>query len=170
MTTLHSVFGNKVRVGLFTWDDVVARIEDLSENPAGNTSAIEEVVINPSLINFRLSVDDVKAIEAEKNSPAKASFGGGSNAGIQKEKIEEQYKNIPPKRKDSRLCNASLILGIISIVADLTPITGVLSLIFGIIGRNKALKNKQNGAGKALAGIILGTVGMLMGLLTIIYI
>ena len=32
MKTLHGVFGDKVRIGLFTWDDIVTRINDLSEN------------------------------------------------------------------------------------------------------------------------------------------
>ena len=172
MTTLHTVFGNKVRVGLFTWDDIVARINDSSENPDGSISAIEGVVINPSLINFQLSVDNVKAIEAEKNEPPKVFFGTGPEADLQKtqkEKIAEQYKNTHLVRRENRFCKASFILGIISLILDFTPITGLLSLIFGIVGRNKALKEKQDGAGKALTGIILGAVGMSSRLLLLIY-
>lgn len=172
MTTLHTVFGNKVRIGLFTWDDIVARINDSSENPDGSTSAIEGVVINPSLINFILSVDNVKAIEAEKNEPPKVFFGTGPDADIQKtqkEQIADQYKNIPPVKMENRFCNASFILGIISLILDFTPITGLLSLVFGIIGRNKALREKQDGAGKALTGIILGAVGMASRLIFIIF-
>lgn len=171
MKTLHGVFGDKVRIGLFTWDDIVTRINDLSENADGSVSEIEGIVINPGLINVQLSVENVRSIDAEKNEPAKVFFGIGPDADAQKtqkQQIAQQYKNIPPVKKEIGLCTASFVLGIISLILDFIPITGLLALIFGIIGRNKAIKEKQDGAGKALAGMILGAIGVASRLLLLI--
>ncbi|MEV7421932.1 MULTISPECIES: DUF4190 domain-containing protein [unclassified Streptomyces] len=62
---------------------------------------------------------------------------------------------------------AALVLGIISVVGfcfwGLSVILGVLALIFGIIGRRRAGRGEANNGGMALAGIILGTIGAVIG-------
>ncbi|MFE6976859.1 DUF4190 domain-containing protein [Streptomyces sp. NPDC057682] len=61
---------------------------------------------------------------------------------------------------------ASLVLGIISVVLfclwGLGIVLGVLALIFGLIGRGRAKRGEADNAGVALAGIILGSVGMVV--------
>ncbi|WP_326693900.1 MULTISPECIES: DUF4190 domain-containing protein [unclassified Streptomyces] len=60
---------------------------------------------------------------------------------------------------------AALVLGIISVVFfcgwGLGIILGGLALIFGILGRKRANRGEANNGGMALAGIILGSVGIL---------
>ncbi|WP_444852279.1 DUF4190 domain-containing protein [Streptomyces sp. NPDC000229] len=61
----------------------------------------------------------------------------------------------------------ALVLGIISVVVfclyGLGIVLGILALIFGIIGRKKAQRGEANNHGMALAGIILGAVGIVVG-------
>ncbi|QGV78226.1 DUF4190 domain-containing protein [Streptomyces ficellus] len=61
----------------------------------------------------------------------------------------------------------ALVLGIISVVLfcawGLGVVLGILALIFGIIGRKKANRGEANNHGMALAGIILGAVGIVIG-------
>ncbi|WEH39408.1 DUF4190 domain-containing protein [Streptomyces sp. AM 2-1-1] len=62
----------------------------------------------------------------------------------------------------------AMVLGILSIclfcmygVASI--ILGVLALIFGILGRKRAQRGEATNGGQALAGIITGSVGILIG-------
>ncbi len=63
---------------------------------------------------------------------------------------------------------AGLVLGIISaVIFCLWPvaiIVGVLALIFGTIGRVKARRGEATNPGQALAGIICGAAGVVLGL------
>ncbi|NUS24843.1 MAG: DUF4190 domain-containing protein [Streptomyces sp.] len=62
---------------------------------------------------------------------------------------------------------AGLVLGILSaIVFCLWPVAvilGILGVIFGSIGRGKASKGTATNPGQALAGIICGAVGIVLG-------
>ncbi|MGW2653207.1 DUF4190 domain-containing protein [Streptomyces sp. NPDC001478] len=61
---------------------------------------------------------------------------------------------------------ASLVLGIISVALfclwGLGIILGVLALVFGLIGRGRAKRGEADNAGVALAGVILGSVGIVV--------
>lgn len=61
---------------------------------------------------------------------------------------------------------ASLVLGLISVAGfcmyGLGIILGVLALIFGLIGRGRVTKGEANNGGVALAGVILGSVGIVV--------
>lgn len=63
---------------------------------------------------------------------------------------------------------AGLVLGIISAVIfclwPLAIILGVLALIFGTIGRSKARRGEATNPGQALAGVICGAAGVVLGL------
>ncbi|WP_330240942.1 DUF4190 domain-containing protein [Streptomyces sp. NBC_00525] len=62
---------------------------------------------------------------------------------------------------------ASLVLGIIATAGfcmyGLGIVLGILALIFGIIGRGRARRGEADNGGVALAGIILGSVGIVVG-------
>ncbi|MGX1272665.1 DUF4190 domain-containing protein [Streptomyces phaeoluteigriseus] len=62
---------------------------------------------------------------------------------------------------------AAMILGIVSAVGfclwPVAIITGVLALVFGLIGRAKANRGEAANPGQALAGIICGAAGMVLG-------
>src|SRR3954452_3231890 len=65
-------------------------------------------------------------------------------------------------------CVASLVLGIIGLFTVCAAgIPSILALIFGIIGYNQVTKSGVQGGGKgmAIAGIILGSIGCLIGLI-----
>lgn len=62
---------------------------------------------------------------------------------------------------------AAMVLGIVAAVGfclwPVAIITGVLALIFGLIGRSKANRGEAANPGQALAGIICGSVGIVLG-------
>ena len=64
-------------------------------------------------------------------------------------------------------CVASLVLGIIGLPASCTLITPLLAVVFGIIGYNQVSKTGSEGGGRgmAIAGMICGVIGTIMGLL-----
>ncbi|PRH80738.1 hypothetical protein C6N75_02605 [Streptomyces solincola] len=61
----------------------------------------------------------------------------------------------------------AMVLGIVAVVMfcawGLGVLLGILALIFGIIGRNKAKRGEANNGGMALAGVILGSVAIAAG-------
>ncbi len=69
METLHLIYGEKVRVGIFTWDDVCERLNDGVKNLDGSIGDISGVVFNPGLVNFVFSLLDVDNINNAKNKP-----------------------------------------------------------------------------------------------------
>ena len=61
---------------------------------------------------------------------------------------------------------ASLVLGIIGIPAGCTVITPALAVIFGIIGLNQVNRaGGTGGRGMAIAGIICGAIGCIIGVM-----
>lgn len=63
---------------------------------------------------------------------------------------------------------ASLVLGIISAAVfclwPLAILSGVLALVFGLLGRGKVRRGEANNSGQALAGVICGASGIVLGL------
>ncbi|MFI5872967.1 DUF4190 domain-containing protein [Streptomyces sp. NPDC051445] len=63
---------------------------------------------------------------------------------------------------------AALVLGIASAVLfcmwPLAIIAGILGVVFGSVGRGKARRGEASNAGQALAGIICGAVGIVLGI------
>ncbi|MFI8190354.1 DUF4190 domain-containing protein [Streptomyces sp. NPDC085946] len=61
---------------------------------------------------------------------------------------------------------AGLVLGIIAAAGfclwPLAILLGVLGVVFGVIGRNKAARGEATNPGQALAGIICGAVGLVL--------
>lgn len=62
---------------------------------------------------------------------------------------------------------AALVLGIIAVVVfclwPIAVVLGVLAVIFGVIGRGRARRGESTNPGQALAGIICGAVGTVLG-------
>ncbi|MCX4819711.1 DUF4190 domain-containing protein [Streptomyces sp. NBC_01142] len=69
----------------------------------------------------------------------------------------------------------AMVLGILSVClfclyGVVAIVLGVLALIFGIIGRKRAQRGEATNGGMALAGIILGTIGIVIGAIVIVLI
>ncbi|MEU1019777.1 DUF4190 domain-containing protein [Streptomyces sp. NPDC005900] len=62
---------------------------------------------------------------------------------------------------------AALVLGVIATVVfflgPLPIVLGVLAVIFGAVGRGRARRGEATNGGQALAGIICGAVGIVLG-------
>jgi hypothetical protein len=63
---------------------------------------------------------------------------------------------------------AGLVLGIVSVFMIGFPVTNILAIVFGAQGRAKARRGEATNGGQALAGIILGVVGLALFALIII--
>lgn len=66
----------------------------------------------------------------------------------------------------------AMVLGILSVClfcmyGVVAIVLGVLALIFGVLGRKRAQRGEATNGGMALAGIILGSVGIVIGLVVI---
>ncbi|MEU5283237.1 DUF4190 domain-containing protein [Streptomyces sp. NPDC020755] len=65
------------------------------------------------------------------------------------------------------LGTAAMVIGIVSVVGfclyGVNIILGILALIFGIIGLGRAKRGEATNRGMALAGVILGSVGIVVG-------
>jgi hypothetical protein len=60
---------------------------------------------------------------------------------------------------------AALVLGILSLPLTMMLVPAVLAVIFGVIGRQRARRGEATNGGVALAGLITGTIGLLLGVL-----
>jgi DNA-directed RNA polymerase subunit RPC12/RpoP len=66
-------------------------------------------------------------------------------------------------------CVAALVLGIIGLPAACVVLPSILAIIFGVIGLNQIAKGGESGGGKgmAIAGIVCGAIGGLIGVMAI---
>ncbi|MFJ6481825.1 MULTISPECIES: DUF4190 domain-containing protein [unclassified Streptomyces] len=68
----------------------------------------------------------------------------------------------------------ALVLGILAVVGCITSffavVLGAAAIVFGALGRGKASRGEANNGGMALAGIILGSIGALLGAVMIVLI
>ncbi|MGH2662450.1 MAG: DUF4190 domain-containing protein [Actinomycetota bacterium] len=72
------------------------------------------------------------------------------------------------------LAIAGMVCGILGVVLFWIPylgiILGILGLVFGFLGRNRAVQLGGVGQGMAMAGIVTGAVAVVAGILWIIFI
>ena len=66
----------------------------------------------------------------------------------------------------------ALVLGILAVLTSLTVvlgvILGVLAVIFGFLGRRRARRQEATNGGMALAGILTGLAGIVIGVLIVV--
>lgn len=74
------------------------------------------------------------------------------------------YPNMPPREFGQGMGIASLILGVVSLIGlccCISPVTGILAIVFGIIQINRTPQNKTY----SIIGIVTGGLGILLGLI-----
>jgi hypothetical protein len=75
------------------------------------------------------------------------------------------YAQQPPS---NGLATASLVLGIIAIPLCFMVVPSILAVVFGVIGLNRSKQSPtQNGRGKAIAGLVLGSVALVLMILVV---
>jgi len=79
-------------------------------------------------------------------------------------KVQKQEEN---KTKKSGMATTSFVLGLTSFIPGIGILTGFLAIMLGSISLNQINKNGLTGKGMAIAGIILGILGLLMFLITV---
>ena len=85
------------------------------------------------------------------------------------------YGGMPPQAQPAQpvrpvsgggMATAALVLGILALITSFTVIggllLGLLAVIFGVIGLRRARQGLALGRGRAIAGIVLGVLGILL--------
>ncbi|MBV9822257.1 MAG: DUF4190 domain-containing protein [Actinobacteria bacterium] len=86
---------------------------------------------------------------------------------------DNSYGSMPPQAPVATrpvggggMATAALVLGILALITSFTVFGGVLlgllAIIFGVIGLRRANRGLALGRGRAIAGIILGVLGILV--------
>lgn len=69
---------------------------------------------------------------------------------------------------------ASMVLGILSVVLFFIPglpvVLGVLAIVFAVLGRKRVTRGEANNGGMAIAGLVTGIIGLLIGIVVVIVI
>jgi len=72
----------------------------------------------------------------------------------------------PARARRNGLGVAALVLGILAVVCSITVVGGVLlgllAIVLGALGRGRARRGEADNGGVALAGLLLGAVGLLL--------
>ena len=81
--------------------------------------------------------------------------------------MAEQTPSAPAARRTNTYAIVSLVLGLVAM-----PLTSIPALIFGYKAKNQidASGGAEEGRGLAIAGIVLGWVGVAIGILALIFI
>ncbi len=74
----------------------------------------------------------------------------------------KKAQQIPQQKQSSGFATASLVLGIIALFPGWGILFGILAIIFGIIAIKNSRKGKVQGKKLAIAGTILGGIGILI--------
>ncbi|MEV5597563.1 DUF4190 domain-containing protein [Streptomyces sp. NPDC052496] len=110
---------------------------------------------------------------APYGSPAPGGWGGAPYPGGRPgEQLPPGYQPYwMPAAPNNGFGTAALVLGIIGATLSFTIVFGflfgALAIVFGAVGRMKASRKEADNGGSALAGIILGGVGILLSVLMV---
>ena len=75
----------------------------------------------------------------------------------------------PPRQSTNGLAIASLVLGIVGFFVYFGfGVTAILALVFGYVSRKQIRQRGQNGSGLAVAGIVLGWIGLTLLVIAIL--
>ncbi len=99
-------------------------------------------------------------------------YGGHYGAGQYGAPVRPPYGSTGPGTAPSNgLGVAALVLGIAAVVTGLFLLGGVLgvvAIVLGVLARKKAARGEADNGGTALAGIVLGAVGILVAAVVVV--
>ena len=73
------------------------------------------------------------------------------------------------KQKSNIMAIVGFILGCVSLLINFWGIVGIVALIFSIVGIVQINNSGEKGKGFAICGIILGVLGVIWGMVALIY-
>ncbi|MFJ3960379.1 DUF4190 domain-containing protein [Streptomyces sp. NPDC090036] len=112
--------------------------------------------------------------------PAQPGYGYPGDAGYPGPPGYPGYQGYPGQgayppygaRRSNGQGTTALVLGILSVVGCFTSFfaiaLGIAAVVFGTLGRGKASRGEADNGGMALAGIILGSIGIVLGALLLV--
>ena len=68
IAALHAVFGKKVRIGVFVWDEI---IEHMGDSVNGSTGPLQGIVLNPGSLQLALQPKDIDIVNKLRNERPK---------------------------------------------------------------------------------------------------
>lgn len=89
-----------------------------------------------------------------------------SNPGDPQGQWDTTQRTMPPKPRNG-MGTAALVLGILGFLGSFIVvgiILDLLAIVFGIIGRGRAKRLEASNGGAALAGLVLGVLGVLIAI------
>lgn len=94
-----------------------------------------------------------------------APYGGQYAYGAPQQQFGPAYGALAPARANNGLGTAALILGILAVVLGVVLIGalfGMVAIVLGIVGHGRARRGQATNGGAALAGALLGGLGVLI--------
>jgi Domain of unknown function (DUF4190) len=112
-------------------------------------------------------------------APERQGFGVGPGIGYPPGQVPGLMPGYQPRpavgqsRKSNTLAVTSLVLGLVQAVGwivFLLPglVAAILAIVFGFVSMNQIKRSGENGRGLATAGVVLGFLGILGGLLVVV--
>ena len=140
------------------------------DEPASSAQPYEEEPATMIQPEFSSQFDPMPAAPVAEWAPPPVT-----DASWQNQEISSNTPFQPPGGTGSvnqTLPIISLVLGIVSICCYISPITGIAALITGFLGMKNANNNPANygGKGLAIAGMVIGGIMLLVGLVYYIFV
>lgn len=82
----------------------------------------------------------------------------------------QPYGTAPVAGNRNGLGTASMVLGILSLLSwfiFIGGLFGLIAIVLGVLGRGRARRREASNGGRALAGIVMGTIGLLLTVLVV---
>lgn len=78
----------------------------------------------------------------------------------------QQQWGAPGGQKKNGLGIAALVLGLLAVVTSFTLVGGIVlglaAIVLGVLGRGRAKRGEADNGGMAIAGVVLGAIGLLL--------